>query len=245
MKNLYCFALCCSMGFALSAPASADIAFPDLTMGGTFDLEADCVTTVPNQTNIADDALAVLNIDGTLNATGNTEVQFGGVNGQLDNMGNIADDLNQDVTLDIGSTGVVNLSSAWFAFGWPGNADDPVSGGGLINFDPGATLTVDGTGFGVRSKGTDFGGGGSFTASGTGGGGGQNGLTLFTYLYDNGLVQFDGGNEGTFAENFTFTADPTVANAFTLVANASVVPEPSSIALLGLGAIGMITRRRK
>ena len=212
-------ALACAMGFTGSTVDAATVTFPDLSGGGTFTLDAGDDTTLTATTSIADNALAVLNINGTWNSGGN-EVQLGGVNGQWDGAA-LTNNLDQDVTLNIGSTGVVNWSSTWFAAGWPGNTTDPLSTRNCFKYGPWSNaFTVDGTGFGIRSKGTSFGGGGSFSASGTGGGSGQNVTTLFEYLFDGGLVS-NTQVSSSFAEAFTITGrSPT--SAYTITANAAV-----------------------
>lgn len=227
-----------ALAVSIQVGSAATVVFPDLSAGGTFTLNAGDDTTLTATASIADNAQATLNINGTWNS-GGFEVQLGGVNGQFDGTG-LNSDLNQDVTLNIGSTGVVNWTATWFAAGWPGNATDPLSPGTVMNFEVGGVLNLDGTGFGVRSKGTSIGGNANFSASGTGGGGGQQADTLFQYLYDGGLLQINGGNVGTFASNFTITGDPTGAYSLT------AVPEPSTFMLLVLGVAGLaFTRRRK
>ena len=60
----------------------------------------------------------------------------------------------------------------------------------------------------------------------------------FEAFFDAGDITFDGGAVGTFDEFFQVSGS-------TLSVATSVVPEPSSLALIGLGALGLMSRRRK
>ncbi|QDS99579.1 hypothetical protein [Adhaeretor mobilis] len=191
------------LGAFAASSATAQVTFPDLSAGGTFTLNAGETTTNTATAAIADDALAVLNINGTWNS-GGFETQLGGING-----GNAS----QDVTLNIGATGEVNWTSAWIAAGWPGNAVDPAIPGVVIDFQEGGVLSFDGAGFGPRSNG---GSGWSGNGTAANNGGGANALTLYSYLYDAGVILFEGGNSGNFAQTFTFSG--VVNGAHTLTA---------------------------
>lgn len=189
------------LGAFVASSAMAQVTFPDLSAGGTFTLNAGETTTNTATANIADDATAVLNINGTWNS-GGFETQLGGVNGGQ---------VNQDVTLNIGATGSVNWTSAWIADGW-----NAVAGEGevVINFEEGGVLSFDDAGFGPRSNG---GNGWSGNGTANSNGGGANALTLYSFLWDEGVLQFEGGNVGGFAQSFTFSGD--VAGAHTLTAD--------------------------
>ncbi len=68
--------------------------------------------------------------------------------------------------------------------------------------------------------------------------GGATQSTTWEALWDANMLQFDGGNSGSFSDHFTTSgtgADYTLTS----------VPEPSSAALLGLGGLALILRRRK
>ncbi|BDS05180.1 hypothetical protein NT6N_02200 [Oceaniferula spumae] len=153
-------------------------------------------------------------------------------------------------TLVIGSTGSVSFLKAWISI------SDDTGSSSLINFvGVGGSLTFTG-GFGGGTNdgaGTvrlydSFGDGGNDGTLGTGadetinsliaGGnlGDVNDWASATYedLWNIGLLQRNGANSGTFTDNF-------VVNGGTLTA----VPEPSSVALLGLGGLALIMRRRK
>ena len=60
----------------------------------------------------------------------------------------------------------------------------------------------------------------------------------FEAFFDAGDITFDGGAAGTFSELFQ-------VNGSTLSVVTTAVPEPSSLALLGLGALGLMSRRSK
>jgi hypothetical protein len=123
---------------------AAAITFPDLSGGGTFTLDAGDGSTNTATANIADQATAVLNINGDWYHGGN-EVQFGGVNY----------DATQDVTLHIGSSGSVTWGSAWIGDGVP------YGGTVVIDISAGGKMINDGSGFGTRPHATN----GNWTAS--------------------------------------------------------------------------------
>ena len=101
---------------------------------------------------------------------------------------------------------------------------------------------MSGDGFGVRAIQGIIAGPVQWTMDGIneGNSGTASAAGVYEFLWDEGILKRGGANIGTFAENFTFTEDGG-AGAGTLTA----VPEPSSAALLGLGGLALIFRRRK
>jgi len=71
-------------------------------------------------------------------------------------------------------------------------------------------------------------------------GGSANNATTWETLWNDGILQFNGGNAGNFSDHFS-TSGASNTKAYTL----TTVPEPSSAALIGLGGIALILRRRK
>ena len=240
MRKLFALACLAAIATCGQATAQTPVTFPDLSNGGDFTINDGEIATLTGNANIADDAASVLTINGTLDAVTNAvEVQFGGVNGG---------DANQDVAINVGTTGSILLNRAWFAAGWPGNTTDPLIAGTTLDFaaddTSGGSISFDGTNFGLRSN-----GGNGFSASGTGGGGGQDIASLYEYLYTGGLLTYNGTNTTAFGDAFTLTVDDNGGNQISqltaMTTGGANVPEPSSIALIVLGAFGLATRRRK
>lgn len=69
---------------------------------------------------------------------------------------------------------------------------------------------------------------------------GSNNSVTWETLWDEGILQTNGGNSGVFSDHFA-----TSGTAGTVEYTLTVVPEPSSAALLGLGGLALILRRRK
>ena len=128
-----------------------------------------------------------------------------------------------------GDTGIINMNSGVFdgsgltdfAFGRDG-------GVGILNL-AGGTFSI---GSAPAIGGTDL---LNFTAGSTGSFD-VTGWTTTDYetLWDNGNLTVDNGQTGAFDDNFDVSGSTLTA-----------VPEPSSTALLGLGGLALILRRRK
>jgi chitodextrinase len=202
-------------GASVQIAAADAVEFPDMTSGGTNTLDAGDTWTNTANAVIADNAVAVLNVNGTWSA-GGMEIQLGGVNGKLATGNEL-----QDVTLNIGATGVLDFNRMWVAGGWPGNTTDAGVEGVIINMAEGAEIRFDGSNFGPRLN-----GGGVWTGDGVINGGGDNAETLWEYFYNQGFLLKDGAQVGSFADNFEVVGDP--ANAHTLVA----IPTPETVALI-------------
>lgn len=214
-KSILIGAAVFAAGAFVQIATAAVVEFPDMTNGGTFTLDAGDTWTNTANAVIADNAVAVLNVNGTWSASGN-EIQLGGVNGKLA----AGNDL-QDVTLNIGATGVLEFNRMWVGGGWPGNTTDPGVEGVVINMAEGAQLSFDGSNFGPRLN-----GGGVWTGDGFTSNGGDNAETLWEYFYNQGFLLKDGAQVGSFADNFEVTGDP--AGEHTLVA----LPTPVTVATI-------------
>ena len=212
------------MAITASASAAA-VNIPDLSGGGSFTVGVGDTSSSSTFIASADDAVATLTVNGTWTLAG--EVQLGGLNSL---------DASQMATLNIGSAGHVTLDAFWIAGGW----GSPV-GATTIDISTGGQLTMSGGNFGVRAI-EDFSGADQWTMDGVNEAtaGTADAAGVYEMLWNTGVLSKDGANVGTFAQNFTFTENGSAA-AGTLTA----VPEPSSAALLGLGGLALILRRRK
>lgn len=151
------------------------------------------------------------NSSGAISAT-NSTISIGGELwfGHVDNTGNQTAQLNL-INSTIDANGGVGI---WF---W----DNDASGSSMNLNIVGAGSTVEGR-VGRRN---------SVEVSST--------LTWET-LWDEGVLQYNGGNSGSFADHFT-TSGIAGTDGYSLKS----VPEPSSTVLLGLGSLAIILRRRK
>ena len=228
--------LIASLILALSLPniaSAAVVSIPDLSGGGTFTIGAGDSSTDAVYIASTTDAVATLTVNGTWTVVGGGgETQLGGL---------YADDSGQNATLNIGTTGVVTVGALWVAGGWSSaGAPGSTPGTATINILQGGQLVLDGTNFGVRAtynlpSAYPLG----FTVDGTtdGASGTTNALGVYTMLWNQGVLQKDGANTGTFAENFSYSGG---ASAGTLTA----IPEPSTALLGGLGMLCLLRRRR-
>ena len=130
---------------------------------------------------------------------------------------------------EAGSTGVINMNSGTFnGSGFTTFIFGRNGGVGILNLS-GGTVTI---GSAPTIGGSDrlnftTGSTGSFDATGWT-------QTDYETLWTNGNLTVDGGQTGNFSDNFQVSG-----------ATLTVVPEPSSAALLGLGGLALILRRRK
>jgi hypothetical protein len=177
------------------------------------------------------DAVATLNVNGSWNVSG-SEIQLGGL---------YADDSGQNATLNIGTTGVVTIGAFWVAGGWSSaGAPGSTPGTATINIAQGGQLVLNG-GFGVRatynlpsSYPTGYTVDGAINGET---GATASALAIYTMLWNQGVLQKDGANTGTFGDNFSYSGGAT---AGTLTA----IPEPSTALLGGLGMLALLRRRR-
>lgn len=171
---------------------------------------------------------ATLTVDGgTYNRTGGSPLQIGG--GSSENAGILVATNGASigttgmmivndfstVTIDGGSSFVFTNTTAG---SYSGTLAYAIEGAGVINFTGGGTM--------MGAAGYKF---GTVATSMT-----------WEALYGLGKLTFGGSNAGLFANNFT-TSGTVGTTGYTLTA----IPEPSSAALLGLGGLALVLRRRK
>ena len=207
---------------------AAVVFLPDLVAGGDFTIAVgDIADNTAATYSFGETGSSTITVNGTWDAA---EIQVGGLRGDM----GVAE--GQDATLQIGSTGVVNATAMWFADGF--GAIEGEDGGSAINIDAGGTLTFTGESFGIRSW-------GGFAANertfdGVGPNGTPDGLGVLELLWNEELLTRDGvTNVGSFEDNFFITE--VSGTEFSITA----IPEPSSTALLGLGGIALLLRRKK
>lgn len=225
-----------SLILALSLPniaSAATVTVSDLSAGGSYTINAGDSATNAVYIASTTNATATLNVNGSW--TVGSEVQLGGL---------YANDTAQDANINIGSTGIVSVGAFWVAGGWVSSSPGSTAYQATINIAQGGQLAINGTGFGIRSTWNLPDAGIGWTMDGTNdatsGGATQNTLGVFTMLWNQGVLQKDGANTGTFGDNFTFTPTGPGSQNGMLTA----IPEPSAALLGGLGMLCLLRRRR-
>ena len=107
-----------------------------------------------------------------------------------------------------------------------GNGGAPATAGdGTIDFTTGSTGTLSAT---------------TIQTDGTTNPGAAASFATYEALFTSGDLTFEGVNTGVFSEIFEVNG-----STLSLVGVQTAVPEPSSLALLGFGVVGLVARRRK
>ena len=99
------------------------------------------------------------------------------------------------------------------------------AGDGTIDFTTGSTGTLSAT---------------TIQTDGTTNSGAAASFATYEALFTSGDLTFEGVNTGVFSEIFEVNG-----STLSLVGVQTAVPEPSSLALLGFGVVGLVARRRK